>query len=214
MSPSNQPCSGQRFRMYTFPSRSRIWASMRVRQVGQMLRVSSKKMASASRFSGAPVIGCSFLFLPVESFSNRRLKQIRAGDHPLAHTPPFDEDDRRMPAAFPQSARKMIEPGLDLDDDASRIAIRNSASDQNGQVALLTQPIRHREEELPAGDPKDRDRHSAFPSHSNALRPTPPPADKLSAGTSRHQRCVMIPHSPRRYVVPARIAVIPSVMCG
>lgn len=51
MIPSNQPCSGHRFFMYTRLFRTWIWASKILRQTGQMLRVSSIKTESRSRTS-------------------------------------------------------------------------------------------------------------------------------------------------------------------
>lgn len=116
---------------------------------------------------------CSFLFLPVESLDDRPFKRIRAGNETLAHAPPFDEDDRRVPAAPPESAREVVEPRFDLDDDAAGVAVRHRPGDLNGQVALLTHPVGHREEELPAGDPKNRDGHHVWrnPRTKHPLRP-------------------------------------------
>ena len=70
------------------------------------------------------------------------------GDDTLGADPSVDRHDGRVPTATAQGVEEMVEPGLDANFDMGEV--RSDALDEsNGEVALLADDVRDRDEELP-----------------------------------------------------------------
>ena len=70
------------------------------------------------------------------------------GDDTLSADPSVDRHDGRVPTATAQGVKEMVEPGLDANFDMGEVR-SNALDESNGEVALLADDVRDREEELP-----------------------------------------------------------------
>ena len=70
------------------------------------------------------------------------------GNDTLSADSSVDRHDGRVPTATAQGVKEMVEPGLDANFDMGEVR-SNALDESNGEVALLADDVRDREEELP-----------------------------------------------------------------